>query len=68
MLKKQLADELQNFEEMEENGMLSRQQLCRKAQVHHDLMEIYEKEEQFWQQRSSENWLLHGDNNTEYFH
>jgi hypothetical protein len=31
-------------------------------------MQIYESEEAFWHQRGRENWLLQGDNNTEFFH
>jgi hypothetical protein len=31
-------------------------------------MQIYEEEEMYWFSRSSEKWLLEGDNNTSYFH
>jgi mannosylglycoprotein endo-beta-mannosidase len=31
-------------------------------------MKIYEEEELYWFSRSSEKWLLEGDNNTAYFH
>jgi hypothetical protein len=31
-------------------------------------MQIYEEEELYWFSRSSEKWLLEGDNNTAYFH
>jgi hypothetical protein len=31
-------------------------------------MKIYEKEDLYWFSRSSEKWLLKGDNNTAYFH
>jgi hypothetical protein len=31
-------------------------------------MTINENEEDVWQQIPSEQWLLHGDSNTEYFH
>jgi hypothetical protein len=31
-------------------------------------MKIYEEEELYWFRRSSEKWLLEGDNNTAYFH
>jgi hypothetical protein len=32
------------------------------------LLHIFEEEELYWFKRSHENWLLKGDNNTEYFH
>jgi hypothetical protein len=31
-------------------------------------MTIFENEEDVWQQRRSEQWMLHGDSTTEYFH
>jgi mannosylglycoprotein endo-beta-mannosidase len=31
-------------------------------------MKIYEEDEKFWKERSSERWLLHEDNNSSYFH
>jgi hypothetical protein len=31
-------------------------------------MSLFEHEEEIWHQRGKENWLLKGDNNTEYYH
>jgi hypothetical protein len=53
---------------LEECGNLSREELLRKSQIQQDLMQIYELEEDYWHQRGRENWLLKGDNNTEFFH
>jgi hypothetical protein len=66
--KKELSQELQNLENLEECGTLSREELFRKSQIQQELMQIYELEEEYWHQRGRENWLLKGDNNTEYFH
>jgi hypothetical protein len=66
--KKELSQELQNLEDLEENGTLSREELIRKSQIQQDLMQIYELEEDYWHQRGREKWLLKGDNNTEFFH
>jgi hypothetical protein len=60
--------ELATLEELEEQDNLSFEQACRKIQIQEELLHLLEKEEAFWQQRSKEQWLLHGDNNTSYFH
>ena len=67
-LKKDLSDELQSLEELEEIMPLSCEQLIRKGQIQQALMKVYEDEERYRQQRSSEKWLLQGDMNTEFFH
>jgi hypothetical protein len=66
--KKRLVEELQELESIEELILLTAEQLKRKAVIQKELLEVYENEERFWQQRSRDNWLLRGDNNTEYFH
>src|SRR3954469_10368710 len=48
--------------------LLNAEQLKQKSIIQKELLEVYENEERFWQQRSRDNWLLKGDNNTEYFH
>jgi hypothetical protein len=42
--------------------------LPEKGEIQYKLMKIYEEEEMYWFSRSSEKWLLEGDNNTAYFH
>jgi hypothetical protein len=66
--RKELNQELQNPEYIEENTPLSKEQLLRKSAIQKDLMTLFEHEEDFWHQRGRENWLLKGNNNTEYFH
>jgi hypothetical protein len=56
------------LEDIEENTPLFKEQLLRKSAIQKDLMNLFEHEEDFWHQRGRENWLLKGDNNTEYFH
>jgi hypothetical protein len=53
---------------IEEIMCLSFDQAKRKSKIQEELMLLYENEEAFWSQRSREQWLLKGDNNTEFFH
>jgi hypothetical protein len=56
------------MELMEETIILTIDQKIRKSHVQEELLLIYEHEEEFWRQRGREQWLLQGDNNTEFFH
>jgi hypothetical protein len=52
---------------LEEDQSLSATQI-RRAHIQHELLNIIDKEESYWQQRSRERWLLQGDNNNSFFH
>jgi hypothetical protein len=65
--KKELNQELAELETIEETMFLSFDQAKRKSKIQEELMILYENEEAFWSQRSREQWLLKGDNNTEFF-
>jgi hypothetical protein len=66
--KKELNQELADLETIEETMFLSFDQANRKNKIREELMNLYESEEAFWSQRSKEQWLLKGDNNTEFLH
>lgn len=42
--------------------------MVRRGNCNAELLDMYGDEEEFWHRRVGENWLLKGDNNTEYFH
>jgi hypothetical protein len=67
-LKKELLSELENLEALEKDNILSGPLFARKGEIQFKLMKIHEEEELYWFSRSSEKWLLEGDNNTAYFH
>jgi hypothetical protein len=66
--KKELLNELEILEILEEDNILTGDQYARKGVIQAALMQIYEEEEAFWFERSSKKWLLEGDKNTAYFH
>ena len=66
--RKDLTGELAKLETLEENSYLTTEQLAKLGQIQNELLFLLEKEEDYWQQRASERWLLQGDNNNEYFH
>ena len=53
---------------MEELSCLSTKNLDKKTFIQTELQKIQEEEEEYWHKRSNLNWLLKGDNNTDYFH
>lgn len=56
------------MEEIEEERGLDGYQLDRKVWLICENLKSLEQEELYWYERSHENWLLQGDNNTIYFH
>lgn len=66
--KKDLEEELLDLELLEEIQPLHTEQLARRGYINTLLPGKYSEEEDFWHKRSSENWILKGDNNTEFFH
>jgi len=67
-MKAALQEELLSLETMEEVQVLDLTQLHRKMWVQKRILEILEEEELYWFRRSHQNWLLKGDNNTDFFH
>jgi hypothetical protein len=66
--KLELRLELENLENMEESMDLSPVDWIRKTNIQAELFNLYAEEEEYWYQRSHSRWLLHGDQNTSYFH
>ena len=66
--KHRLQEDLGKLEEMEKLSCLSTENLDKKTFIHAELQKIQEEEEEYWHKRSNLNWLLKGDNNTDYFH
>jgi hypothetical protein len=66
-LRMELHEELITLEELEELSTLSSDQWQRKTWVLSEILRLLE-EEIYWYNRSHDNWLLHGDLNTKYFH
>jgi mannosylglycoprotein endo-beta-mannosidase len=60
-----LKNELDLLEQMEENVALSPDDVLR---IMVELYNIHAEEESYSHQRSHARWLLHGDQNTSYFH
>uniref|UniRef100_A0A453J5C2 Reverse transcriptase domain-containing protein n=1 Tax=Aegilops tauschii subsp. strangulata TaxID=200361 RepID=A0A453J5C2_AEGTS len=63
-----LRFELQELELLEEQYDLCGEVYTRKLNILVELNSIYLEEESCWHQKSTERWLLKGDNNTDFFH
>jgi hypothetical protein len=66
--KQEMQEELWELEHMEEDNILNAAQYMRKSDLQCESMRLLEEEELYWYKRSHEQWLLKGDNNTEFFH
>lgn len=67
--KKILQEELGSLKkQMEEQDPLPSNLLGRKTFVQSEFMKLAEEEELYWHKWSNVNWLLRGDNNTNFFH
>jgi hypothetical protein len=67
-IREQSRRELLNLEQIEEELMLTLEQMNRKVQINNLLYNMMEDDELYWLKRSHETWLHKGDNNTEFFH
>jgi hypothetical protein len=56
------------LETLEEFQALSDEDLAFRASLQKELLDLYEADDIFWYSRSSEHWLLKGDNKTEFSH
>ena len=56
------------MELLEEEFVLSWEQIQKKVQLQSAILRSLEEEELYWFKRSREKWLHEGDSNTEYFH
>jgi hypothetical protein len=66
--RKELSSELKNLEDLDKISALCDNQMQRRIVIQQELMSLFEHEEEIWHPRGKENWLLKGDNNTEYYH
>jgi len=63
-----LYDQLRELDNLAESNSLSPSEWASRYEIEEKLELILQMEEQHWQQRSSENWVLRGDSNTDFFH
>ncbi|KAL6619389.1 hypothetical protein ACP70R_034528 [Stipagrostis hirtigluma subsp. patula] len=66
-MKEQLLAELENIDQKADSVELTTQEWEHRYNLEEQLEKIYEIEEQLWQRRGGENWILKGDANTGFF-
>ena len=65
--KASLLEEIRDLDLCADIVGISVEEWMHRYNLEDSLMEIYSKEEEFWRQRGSINWVLFGDANTAYF-
>ena len=65
--KASLLEEIRDLDLRADISGISAEEWMHRYNLEDSLMEIYSKEEEFWRQRGSINWVLFGDANTAYF-
>lgn len=65
--KMKLLNQLQKWDEESERRELKAEEWKSRYQIEEELEKIYAMEAIFWQQRSGNEWILKGGNNTKYF-
>jgi hypothetical protein len=63
-----IQEELRGLEILEEHGALDEDHIRSRVDLNTELFQILEDEELYWYKRCHEDWLLRGDNNTEFYH
>ena len=66
--KTELLGQIQSLDQASDSVGLSAEEWLQRYALEHSLMGIYKSEEAFWRQRSRQNWILHGESNSAYFH
>jgi hypothetical protein len=66
--KEESTNELKNLDALGDAGLLEEEDWQRRYKLEADMMQIYAAEEEYWQRRGGEQWLLKGDSNTAFFH
>lgn len=63
-----ISEELMELEKIKETTGLTSMQAIHKVELLKENFTLLEQEETYWHNRSHEQWLIQGDNNTSYFH
>lgn len=66
--KEELKKEIEHMDMLADTRELTTEEWELRYQKEADLEHIYEMEELYWHKRSSEQWIVEGDRNTEFFH
>jgi hypothetical protein len=66
--KQTIQEELRDLEILKEHGALDEDHIRNMVDLKAELFQILEDEELYWYKRCHEDWLLRGDNNTDFYH
>nr|CAD1835579.1 unnamed protein product [Ananas comosus var. bracteatus] len=67
-VKKELSEDIQKLDILEEQQTLTDQQAARRKQLKLQVAKVIMEEEILWKMRAKQHWLKKGDGNTMFFH